>query len=217
MANKKILLTSLILNCLIFTLTIIGTTVMFLTKSGALFVKGMANFKFFTVESNVFMGIVAIIVAIYQYLLLKGKIDKLPFILEVINLVGVSAVALTFFTVMAFLGPTYGYDKMFHNANLFFHLIVPLVALVNFLFFEKIEHIKFVHTLYCLIPPFSYGVVYFIYVAANNGYGNFDIDFYGFGRGGPLFGLMSLCLTLVASYIITIGIYFLNKLIRSRY
>ena len=196
-------------------LVLTGTVIMFSTKAkgGALLSKGFENFKFFTVESNVFYGIVAIIMAITKFRVIKGKTNEVPYVLKVVNLVGMVGIALTFVTVMAFLGPVYGYNIMFNNANLFFHLICPVIALITYIGFETSKPIKFIHTLFCLIPPFVYGVFYFINVAVHNAYGNFDIDFYGFGANGPVGGIISLLLTLVASYLITLLIYFVNKLV----
>ena len=190
---------------------------MFTTKSGALFVKGMANYKFFTVESNTFMGIVSLIVGIYQILILKGKRCELPYFLEILYLVSTVTVALTFITVVAFLGPAYGYHLMFINANLFFHLIVPVISIISFLVFSNMKEVKFLHILWALVPPFIYGLGYMANVVINDGFGgNFDVDFYGFAKNGPLFGVLCFALTLLATFVITALLYFINKLIHKR-
>ena len=216
MENKKLLISSIITNFLIFILVIIGTIFMFTTKSGALFVKGMANYKFFTVESNTLMGLIALIVGIYQILILKGIRPELPFFLDVLYLISVVSVALTFITVMVFLGPVYGYGVMFRNANLFFHLIIPVISIASFLVFGNTKEMKLIHIVWAILPPFLYGCGYMANIVINNGYGNFDIDFYGFGKNGPWFGLLSFAIALIGTFLITFGLYSLNKLIHKR-
>ena len=213
MKNNKLLIVSFILNILIFLLVLTGTVIMFTIGSGALTDKGITVFKFFTFQSNVFMGIVALIYAIFQLLIIKGKKDKLSHVLLVFNHVGVTAVALTFVIVVAFLAPGYGFDKMYNNANLFFHALVPLVAMINFMFFEKEASIKFKETVYSVIPSLLYGIVYFIIVASLNGYGDINIDFYMFGARGPLVGAFNFLAVMSIAYGLGLLIYFINHLI----
>ena len=91
--------------------------------SGALAENSLSVFKYFTFQSNIFIGMVSIVYAYYQFLIIKQKKDKIPHVLAVFNHVGVTAVTLTFIIVIAFLAPGYGFDKMYNNANLFFHLL----------------------------------------------------------------------------------------------
>ena len=70
---------SLIINSIIVILTIIGCIFMFtgftfMPAEKLLEVSNIEMFKFYTVDSNILMGIVALIYAIYEYLLLY----KLP-------------------------------------------------------------------------------------------------------------------------------------------
>ena len=213
MKDNKRFITSFILNILVFLLVITGTIIMFTIGSGALTSKRLSVFKYFTFQSNIFMGVIAFIYAYYQWLVLKKKIDKIPHVLLVFNYVGVVAVSLTFIVVIAFLGPGYGYDKMYNNANLFFHALVPVAAIVNYLFFEKETKVKFIETLFAVIPSTLYGIVYFIVVASQNAYGDLKIDFYGFGKDGPLVGVFNFFAIVAISYIIGVFLYFINQLV----
>lgn len=186
---------------------------MFTIGSGALASKHLSVFKYFTFQSNIFMGVVAFIYAYYQWLVLKKKINKIPHVLLVFNHVGVTAVSLTFLVVLVFLGPGYGYDKMYNKANLFFHALVPIFAIVNYLVFEKEAEIKFRETVFSMIPSFLYGVVYFIVVASQNAYGNLEIDFYGFGKDGPLIGVFNFLAIVAISYALGLFLYYINHLV----
>ena len=210
MKNNKLFIASLILNILTFLLVLTGVIVMVTIGSAALGDKGITVFKYFTFQSNVFMGVVALIYAYYQILILLNKKDKLPHVLLVFNHVGVTAVGLTFLIVIFFLAPGYGFDKMYNNANLFFHALVPIVAMVNFMFIEKECKIKFIETLFSIIPSLLYGIVYFIVVAATNGYGNIKIDFYMFGANGPIVGAFNFLAVMSIAYAFGLILYFAN-------
>ena len=213
MKQSKLFIASFILNVLIFLLVLTGVILMFTIGSGALAENKITVFKYFTLQSNVFMGVVALIYAVFQLLIIKGKKDKLPHVLLVFNHVGVTAVGLTFLVVIFFLTPGYGFDKMYNNANLFFHAIVPLAAMINYMFLEKECAIKFTNTPFCAIPPFIYGVVYMIIVVANNGYGNLKYDFYMFGANGPVVGLFNFIAVLSIAYAFGLVLYFINLVV----
>lgn len=55
----------------------------------------------------------------------------------VLKYVSATAVGLTFLTIAAFLGPLYGHSHMYHGANLFFHLIIPLFAIIEFVLLNE--------------------------------------------------------------------------------
>ena len=80
--------------------------------------KGIQALKYFTVESNLLMGVAGIL-----YLLLGGTL-----FVKVLLLVATTAVSVTFLTVACFLKPVLGYQGMFQGVNLYLHLIVPLLA-----------------------------------------------------------------------------------------
>ena len=80
---KKIKI-SLILNIIIVIFTIFATVCMF---TGFRFMYGpevvlesskLEMFKFFTVDSNIFMGIIALITAYYEFKIIKKDIKTMP-------------------------------------------------------------------------------------------------------------------------------------------
>ena len=213
MKDNKRFIASFILNILVFLLVLIGTIVMITVRSEELASNNISVFKYFTFQSNIFMGFVALIYAYYQYLVIRGKNEKILQNMGIFNLIATSAVALTFVIVIAFLAPGYGFNKMYKNANLFFHLLVPVVAIVNYLFFTKSDKYHFPLTLLTIIPSFLYGVVYFIVVAALNGYGDLKIDFYMFGKDGPLIGAFNFLAVMSIAYALALLSYFLNRLV----
>lgn len=213
MKQNKLFITSFILNLLVFLLVVAGTIVMFTIGSGALGNKGLTVFKYFTFQSNLFCGAVVFVYAYYQYLMIKGKKKEIPHVLKVFNHVAVTAVGVTFLVVVAFLAPGYGFDKMYNKANLFFHALVPLTAMVNYLFFEKETGLSFKWVTFCIIPCILYGLVYLIVVASLNAYGNLEIDFYGFGKNGLGIGILNYFIIVSISYGIGVFLYFINRVV----
>ena len=90
---------------------------------------------------------------------------------------------------------------------------MPVVAIINYIVFTKNEPYHLVQTLFAAIPCLAYGIVYFIVVASLNGYGNLKIDFYGFGKDGPLMGAVNFVIVISISYVIGLGLYFLNRIV----
>ena len=213
MKQDKLFIASFIGNILVFLLVLAGTIVMMTIGSGALAENSLSVFKYFTFQSNIFMGVVAFIYGYYQLLILLNKKDKIPHVLLVFNHVGVTAVGLTFLIVILFLAPGYGFDKMYNNANLFFHALVPIVAMLNYMFLEKECSFKFINTLFSIIPSLLYGIVYFIVVASLNAYGDINIDFYMFGANGPLIGAFNFIAVMSIAYGFGVAIYFINRLV----
>ena len=161
---------SFIINILIFLMTVFASIVMF---TGFKFMPGndiilqsssLGMFRFFTVDSNLFMGCMALIYSVYEYNYMTGKkknIDKEIRILKYMATVGVS---LTCLVVFVYLGPITngGIAVLLKNANLFFHLIIPVVSVINFVFFEKSSELKLKDTLFGLVPVLLYGLYYVI-------------------------------------------------------
>ena len=79
-------------------------------------------FKFYTVDSNILMGIISLIISIYEIKLFKSTIKEIPKIVYILKFIATSGIALTFLVTLAFLGPQYGMYAMYNNSNLFLHL-----------------------------------------------------------------------------------------------
>lgn len=210
--KRSSLIISFIINILISILVILGTIFMmtgfrFMGNHEVLASTGLSPFRFYTVDSNIFVGIASIILIIYEYLILKGKIKEVPKYVYVIKYIGTVAVSLTFLVTLLYLAPMFG-DKfilLYLNSNLFFHLIVPLLSFISFAFFEKIK-LDFKYTFYGVSTMLIYGIYYAInaYVHQINGVVPVEFDWYGFVRGG----ISSMYIVYVVMFIITYGISF---------
>lgn len=167
----------LILNAVIVVLTVIGIIFMLTGRpeESALQSSGIENFKFYTVLTNVFCGLVA---AIYLgMMLLKKNTEKLA----VFKLAAVCGVAITFAVVAFMFGPLYGYPQFYKRGNLFFHLLEPLVAIVEFILIRR-KKIPFKYTVIAAVPTLLYGTGYMLNILINGIGGPWPDtnDFYAF-------------------------------------
>lgn len=195
---------TLALDILIVVFTAIGTYLMFSnTDNGAgLMSSGLENFKYFTVLSNIFCGIVSLIALIRR---------KLPI---AVRLMSASAVGLTFLIVAAFLQPIYPDTNLYQGGNLWFHLIVPVVSMVQFVLMEISSKIPFKYTFLSALLSLVYGMGYLINILVN-GVGEWPDtnDWYGFLNWGFPIGIAIFAVVVVINFVIAVILRALNGLV----
>ena len=198
---------ALLLNVLIVAFAVTGTIMMLFFRSNdpTLQSKGVANLKYFTVLSNEACGIVAVVCLVLR---LRGK--RQPMLAK---LTAAAAVGLTFLTIAAFLGPLYGMLKMYRGANFFFHLVLPLTAMAEFVLSsdEEVEEestgtsesreIPFGWTFFTMIPVLAYGAAYLTNILVNGvGVWPDSNDFYGFVNWGLPVGIGIFAVLLLVTW-----------------
>ena len=212
---------SLMLNYIIIIFTIFATIVMF---TGIKFMNGLEpvlesskieKLCFFTVDSNLLAGLASLLLAIKERKLLSGKIKKIPIKYYVLKMVGTISVALTFLVVVFYLAriSSGGIMSMLQNCDLFFHLVIPILCIVSFCFFEKTDKIKFRYVFFGLLPIFLYGIFYLTNVLMHieNGTVSKKYDFYWFVQGGlhQIYFVVPLMFAIV--FIIGVILWKINK------
>ena len=186
--------TSFILNLLIVLMTIFAIWAMladfrFMSDPSKPAVLSSANakaFKYFTVDSNVFAGIISLVMMIVQVLIAKGRLKKLPKLLQLLKLAATTGVTLTMLVTIFFLAPfQFDFFSLFMDSNLFLHLLIPLVCIITFVFFEPAE-ISTAQTFAGTVPMLIYAIFYGtnIILHLQNGKTSHDYDWYGFLDGG---------------------------------
>lgn len=173
--NRSVI--EMILNIVIIGFTIVGIILMLTGRpeEGALQSTGIENFKFYTVLTNVFCGIIALIYLIC--ILLKKNTDKLA----VLKLAAVCGVAVTFAVVAFMFGPLYGFLQFYKRGNLFFHLLEPVTAMAEFILIRR-KKMPFRFTVFAAIPTLLYGIGYMLNILINGigGPWPYTNDFYAF-------------------------------------
>ena len=164
------------------------------------------------------MGIVSLIFAIEEIQILKNKKDYISKHTYILKLMATSAVGLTFFIVFAYLGPITegGIISMLMNSNLFFHLIIPVIGILNFIFFEETDKIKFKDTFYGLIPTAIYEIYYMInvFIHMEDGKVSPIYDWYWFVQNGVWTAVIVAPMILLITYIICLIIWNLNATVQ---
>lgn len=220
--NKNNTKISMIINIVISLFSIVASCIMF---TGFKFMNGyepvlesakIGMLRFFTVESNIFMGIVALIFAINEIKLLKGKIKDISTKIYILKLMSTTAVGLTFFVVFAYLGPISkgGIPSMLMNSNLFFHLVIPVLSMINFIFFEKTDKLKLRYVISGIIPTFLYEIYYLgnVLIHMEEGKVSPTYDWYWFVQNGVWTAVIVAPMILVISYIISLILWKFNKM-----
>lgn len=221
MNNKTKLKISLAINFITVILVVISSIIMF---TGFKFMHGteivlestkLGMLKFFTVESNLLMGVVALIFSINEIDVLNGKQQEIKLCNYKLKLMATTAVGLTFFVVFAYLGPiaTTGLSSLLMNSNLFFHLIIPVLSILNFVLFERTDKLKFKSTFYGIIPTAVYGYYYLfnIIIHMENGVVSPAYDWYWFVQYGVWTAIIVVPGIFLITYIISLVLWRANK------
>ncbi len=209
MSRKLTVISDIIIVVLVFFALILMMTA---PSEDSLSAKGWTAFKYYTVQSNVFCALSSLVSLAYT--LIKRN-EAVPDALYVFNLTGTTVVTVTFLVVIGFLGPVYGYGFMYLRANLFFHLIVPLISMAKMLFIKPKRKYPLSVTLWGILPTFLYGAVYAIINAVSwTGKSNPETDIYGFlfwGWGIGAVFLVSICLL---SWFVSVFFWGISRKIR---
>ena len=165
-----------VINIIIVILVVIGLymTMTYRSEYMEFQMRGTVSLRYYTVQSNLFAGVVALLALFYQ-----GRATK------VLKLMSATATGLTFAVVLFFLGPLYGHWRMYKRANLFFHLIVPLLSMIEFVLLTDVPR-KWKWKVLSAVPTLVYGLVYVLNILINGigeRYPNYN-DFYLFLRWG---------------------------------
>ncbi|MDO4741776.1 MAG: hypothetical protein Q4A79_00135 [Candidatus Saccharibacteria bacterium] len=156
----------------------------------------------FTVESNIFLGVVSAVATILgiRSIVLKKSLSRH---LSTWYLIATSSVILTFLTVVCFLAPIRAmggrnYFDMLIGPMFFFHFFNPVLAAFALVFLLG-HRLKFYDCYLSILPPAIYSVPYSINVVLLTTWP----DFYGFTFGGHY---LFVPLVFIAICLFTFGI-----------
>ena len=184
---------------------------------GVLTTSGAEMFKFFTIDSNVLMGVIALLTALQLRQVIRGQREDLSTACYVWYLAGTVGVTLTMLVTVFFLEPTmapqFGLFALFAGSNFLLHLFNPLLAIVTFTVFEKTRKIPFRHTLTGIVPMVLYAVFYLANCMrhAVNGMVDIAYDWYGFLAGGVKTVWIVIPVIFLFTWLISIALWRLNR------
>ena len=182
-------------------------------EGSVLTARGLGSLRYFTVLSNLLAAAASAAYAACLVRLLAGAADAVPRGVVLLKYAAAVSVALTFLTVVLFLGPTAkeGFSSMFLGANLWFHLIVPVLAAADFCLLNPDGPLTLADSLAACVPMALYAAYYLGNILVNglekNGYSN---DWYGYLRGGIPMGAVIALVTWAGTW----GVALLMRLSR---
>ena len=142
--NKRFLLLN-IFDILVFVLMVLGITfsivdVRFMGDYPRL--SALPIYETFTGLSNIFLGLVCLLCALYRLIKKEKALPKHLFILKIISL---ASITITFVTTAAILSPMAGTSwwRLYINNNIFNHFLTPLLAIITFLVLEEKVELDF--------------------------------------------------------------------------
>ncbi len=201
---------TIVLNFVTIGLVLAGVLGFFipLGDDGFMAVTGVTCFRYFTVDSNVFLAITsAISLPFLGYCLFKPD-KKMPEWVSILFFLGNASTMVTFMTVLLFLGPTQGFSLMYAGTSLYLHALAPIFGLLSY--FISPRNMRFSFAWMGVLPVILYGAIYLTMVVFITEFHGGWNDFYGFNVGGmwPISLLIMLLATLLLSYIL----FFLRKI-----
>lgn len=210
------------LNVTITVLSFVAWIMMFVSSGdGAYQASGVSSLLYFTVLSNLFVGITSFLLFIFQLVSFIKKENHVKEWVMVLKFVSIVSLFLTAMTVACYLAPRAmmnqeGYFSLYSSYNLFFHFIIPLLAIVNFIFFENEPSLKFRYTFFSLLPVILYGLFYLFnyeykFVGIKNEDSSISYDWYNMIKDDKTWRILLIVgifvlVTLLASLLL----YFLN-------
>lgn len=164
--------------------------------------------KYFTVLSNLLAGIAAILCNVMLTLKMCKVVRRVPGWVTLLKYISTTLVALTFMVALCYIGPRTDFRSAYRGPNFWFHLVVPVLAVADFICFERADGLTFSSTFLPLIPTGIYAGAYLVNLIMN-GYGGRDHpnDWYGFGDDGAIGVYLVLAALLIGCWAIAWGLW----------
>ena len=211
---------SIIFNCLIFIFTLFATISMiigfkFMGQLEVLSERNFKSFKYFTVDSNVFAGLVSLAYVIYKLTANGKKRSVMPRAFYILKLAAATGVTLTMMVTVFYLAPTSNGNFLhyFMNSNFFMHLITPLLCIISFIFFEAADPQKLIMSVPGIIPMLLYSFFYTpnVLLHLDNGKVVRAYDWYNFLAAGAQSVWYVVPMLYVITWIFALGLWALNR------
>ena len=171
---------------------------------------GLSSLKYFTVLSNLLMGLASLIYVI-GLLTRKGTRRSVSWA-DLLKCVATTSVTLTLRTVLVFLGPLYGYQMMFSGVNFWLHAVIPVLAIIDLMFLDTDVRYEVGATFLSVVPMILYGIFYIGNILIN-GRGEWPNtnDWYGFAMWGIPIRLVIFVIISVLTWRMSLGLVLVHN------
>ena len=143
------------------------------------FMGGPANFLFFTVQSNIWIGLTCLAGLI---LLLRNRKPRRW--MTVVKLVFTVSITLTGFVFAFLLAPLFA-GSAWYPSSLLMHLIVPAAAILDYLLWDTRYAYRFRDSLWCTLPPLYYLCFAAVGYVRNWDFGGANYPYFFLNWGSP--------------------------------
>lgn len=143
-------------------LVVIGVLGIVFTAASTDFMGGASVFLFFTVQSNIFIILMAFLFLGHEVISLITKKYFTNQIMIHIKFVATVAITITFIVFFTMLAPLMGMDYLLSFNNFSLHAIVPILAIVDFFLFDADINLTYPKSLIGGAMPLYY--VFFVYI-----------------------------------------------------
>ena len=168
---------SLMLNLLVFVFSVLGVFFACLHAQRDGYSSWHKRLLYFTQLSNIWMGATCLIAVIFSYVQVNEKTLKCLFVVKYVFTVSITITGIVFCTLLA---PFADFD-VWTFSSILTHVVVPMLAIVDFFVCDAQDVISFKQTFLPLIPP----AIYFVFASILS---FFKVDF-GRGDAYPYFFL----------------------------
>ena len=179
---------------------------------------GIVVLKYYTIQTNIFIGVIALVSAIYELLIFINKKENIPLVVRYMRHISVCMGMTTMLMVVCYLGPVVSksFAIILMNCNLFFHLLVPLFAAIALMLFEPFMRVRFRVTFFNLIPLAGYSIFYSIvafthYVQEANPHIESKYDWYGIFLNGIPLAIVIFIALFVITFLVGLFTWFINR------
>ena len=144
------------------TLIIVGILGIIFTALSSDFMGGGSVFFFFTVQSNIFIILMAFLFLGHEIISLFTKKYFVNQIMLHIKFVATVAITVTFLVFFTMLAPLMGMDYLLSFNNFSLHAIVPILAIIDYVIYDVDIKLTYKKSLISTIAPICY--VIFVYI-----------------------------------------------------
>ena len=174
---------------------------------------GYITFTYFTTLSNVFITVILIPFLIKDLLLIKNKKIEFNNYLYITKFLATISITLTFFVFMTILAPTLkgGFINaylLYDGASFALHFLTPVLAIIDFLFFDNEYKSKNSHSIYAIIPPLVYVLFIVIISSLGQRWGNMYAPYNFLNFGAPT-GWFGFDLSILGWETLGIGVFYM--------
>ncbi len=205
--TKQMKMTLLFINIALVIMEIIGTTYCFIDG-------GIASLRFYTVLSNIMCGLINLVYVIFYMKNMNLDNVLVPKWLKTLRFITVTCLMVTFIVVITVLIPINGVESisgyLFERANLFHHLLCPLIMTITYLILEKEVKLGRREEMFAALPTVLYAIVTLILNLMRVLYGPYP--FLHVYEQSVFTSIMWIVLIVGGSYVLAIGLNKINRM-----